>query len=166
MAAFAGIISLTRGQQLGDISSGFAFCGIEKRKRIDRKNNMIQKIARISLREAFKHEAYDFTKWLQENLDVLNDCIDLTLSNAEAEATAGDFSVDLVAEDASGNKVIIENQLEKSNHDHLGKLITYLVAIEARAAIWIVSEPRPEHVSAITWLDESSGSSYIHFLKM
>jgi hypothetical protein len=99
-------------------------------------------------------------------LDVLNDCIDLTLSNAEAEATAGDFSVDLVAEDESGNKVIIENQLEKSNHDHLGKLITYLVAIEARAAIWIVSEPRPEHVSAITWLNESSGSSYIHFLKM
>lgn len=96
---------------------------------------MIQKIARIPLREPFKHEAYDFTKWLQDNLDVLNDCIDLTLSNAEPEAAAGDFSVDLVAEDELGNKVIIENQLEKSNHDHLGKLITYLVATEARAAI-------------------------------
>lgn len=74
---------------------------------------MIQKISRIALREAFKHEAYDFTAWLQDNLDVLNDCIDLTLSNAEREAAAGDFSIDLVAEDESGNKVIIENQLEK-----------------------------------------------------
>ena len=126
---------------------------------------MIQKIARIPLREAFKHEAYDFTKWLQDNLDVLNDCIDVTLSNAEPEAAAGDFSVDLVAEDELGNKVIIENQLEKSNHDHLGKLITYLVAMEARAAIWIVSEPRPEHVSAITWLNESSSASF-YLLKL
>ena len=126
---------------------------------------MIQKISRIPLRDAFKHEAYDFTKWLQDNLDVLNDCIDLTLSNADREAAAGDFSVDLVAEDELGNKVIIENQLEKSNHDHLGKLITYLVAMEARAAIWIVSEPRPEHVSAITWLNESSSASF-YLLKL
>ena len=126
---------------------------------------MIQKISRILLRDAFKHEAYDFTKWLQDNLDVLNDCIDLTLSNADREAAAGDFSVDLVAEDELGNKVIIENQLEKSNHDHLGKLITYLVAMEARAAIWIVSEPRPEHVSAITWLNESSSASF-YLLKL
>lgn len=120
---------------------------------------------RIPLRDTFKHEAYDFTKWLQDNLDVLNDCIDLTLSNAEREAEAGDFSIDLVAEDESGNKVIIENQLEKSNHDHLGKLITYLVAMEARAAIWIVSDPRPEHVSAITWLNESSSASF-YLLKL
>jgi hypothetical protein len=126
---------------------------------------MIQKITRIPLRDAFKHEAYDFTKWLQQNLDVLNDCIDLTLTNADREAGAGEFSVDLVAEDESGNKVIIENQLEKSNHDHLGKLITYLVAIEAKAAIWIVSEPRPEHVSAITWLNESSSASF-YMLKL
>ncbi|MCA9469502.1 MAG: DUF4268 domain-containing protein [Nitrospira sp.] len=121
---------------------------------------MVQKILRIPLREAFKHEAYDFTKWLQENIDVLNECLDLTLLNAEREAAAGDFSVDLIAEDEQGNKVIIENQLEKSNHDHLGKLITYLVAVDARAAVWIVSHPRPEHVSAITWLNESSSASF------
>lgn len=125
----------------------------------------IQKIVRVPLREAFRHEEYDFTKWLQENLDVLNDCINRTLSNAERRTAAGDFSVDLVAEDESGNKVIIENQLEKSNHDHLGKLITYLVAMEARAAIWIVSEPRPEHASAITWLNESSSANF-YLLKL
>jgi uncharacterized protein DUF4268 len=126
---------------------------------------MIQKISRIPLRAAFKHETYDFTTWLQENLDVLNDCIDLTLTTADREAAAGEFSVDLVAEDESGNKIIIENQLEKSNHDHLGKVITYLVAIEAKAAIWVVSEPRPEHVSAITWLNESSSTNF-YMLKL
>lgn len=92
-------------------------------------------------------------------------CTDLNLSNAEREAEAGDFNVDLVAEDELGNRVIIENQLEKSNHDHLGKLITYLVGMDARAAIWIVSEPRPEHVSAITWLNESSSGSF-YLLKL
>lgn len=126
---------------------------------------MVQKITRIPLREAFKHEAYDFTRWLEENLDVLNDALDFTLSNAEREACAGDFSVDLVAEDEGGGKVIIENQLEKSNHDHLGKVITYLVAMEAHTAIWIVSDPRPEHVSAITWLNESSTANF-YLLKL
>lgn len=126
---------------------------------------MVQKITRIPLREAFKHEAYDFTRWLEENLDVLNDALDITLSNAEREASAGDFSVDLVAEDEAGKKVIIENQLEKSNHDHLGKVITYLVAMQAQTAIWIVSEPRPEHVSAITWLNESSNADF-YLLKL
>lgn len=121
---------------------------------------MIQKIARIPLRDAFKHEALDFTRWLEENIDVLNDCLDITLSNAEREQAAGDFNVDIVAEDDAGAKVIIENQLEKSDHDHLGKVITYLVALEAKTAIWIVADPRPEHVSAITWLNESSTASF------
>jgi hypothetical protein len=121
---------------------------------------MIQKIVRIPLRSAFPHEAYDFTRWLQDNLDVLNECTGLTLSGADREAAAGDFSVDLVAENESGGKVIIENQIGKSNHDHLGKLLTYLVAIEAKAAIWVVSEPRPEHISAITWLNESASSDF------
>ena len=120
----------------------------------------IGKIRRVPLREVWKHEAHDFTTWLQDNLDVVNDILDIFLSGAEREQAAGAFSVDLVAEDESGNPVIIENQLEKSNHDHLGKLLTYLVAIGAKTAIWIVSEPRPEHVSAITWLNESSSASF------
>lgn len=56
--------------------------------------------------------------------------------------------------------VIIENQLEKSNHDHLGKIITYLTGLDAKTAIWIVSEPRPEHVAAIAWLNESNSASF------
>ena len=126
---------------------------------------MIQKIIRVPLREAFPHEARDLTRWLKENLDVLNGVIDITLTSAEREQAAGDFSVDLVAEDSEGRKVVIENQLERSNHDHLGKLLTYLVAVEATSAIWIVSDPRPEHIRAIAWLNESSSASF-YLLKL
>ncbi len=121
---------------------------------------MIGKIQRVPLREVWKHEALDFTKWLQDNIDVLNEVLDLSLSSAEREQSAGDFNVDLVAEDEAGNPVIIENQLEKSNHEHLGKLITYLTAVGAKTAIWIVADPRPEHVGAISWLNESSAAAF------
>jgi len=121
---------------------------------------MIGKLERVPLRDVWKHEAFNFTKWLEDNIEVLNDVIDLDLSNPESEQSAGAFNVDIVAEDNSGNPVIIENQLEKSNHDHLGKILTYLVAMTAKTAIWIVSDPRPEHVSTITWLNESSSANF------
>lgn len=120
----------------------------------------IGKLQRVPLREVWKHEAYDFTQWLQDNIDVLNTALDLNLVNVNREQAAGSFSIDLVAEDEGGGTVIIENQLEKSNHDHLGKLITYLTAMSARAAIWIVSEPRPEHVAAVAWLNESTSADF------
>src|SRR4030095_4288756 len=87
---------------------------------------MIGKIVRRPLREVWKHEALDFTTWLVENIDVLAEALDVPLQDAKREQAAGDFSVDLVAEDGNGHTIIIENQLERSNHDHLGKLITYL----------------------------------------
>ena len=121
---------------------------------------MIGKIKRLQLREVWPHEALDFTSWLEKNIEVLNDVLDFSLANAEREQAVGTFSVDLVAEDLSGHTVIIENQLEKSDHDHLGKLLTYLVGVEAQAAIWIVSDPRPEHVNVINWLNESSAASF------
>ena len=89
----------------------------------------IGKLQRVPLREVWKHEAKDFTQWLQDNIDVLNSVLDLNLVNVEREQAAGSFSIDLVAEDEGGSTIIIENQLEKSNHDHLGKLITYLTAM-------------------------------------
>lgn len=121
---------------------------------------MIGKIVRIPLREVWKHDSLDFTTWLVENIDVLSEALDLSLQDAKREQAAGDFSVDLVAEDAAGNTVVIENQLEKSNHDHLGKLITYVAAFDARIAVWVVSEPRPEHTTAITWLNESRQANF------
>lgn len=121
---------------------------------------MIGKLERVPLREVWKHEALDFSRWLQNNPDVLSEAIGINLSNIERERAAGDFNVDLVAEDDSGNLIIIENQLERSDHDHLGKLLTYLAAVEAKTAIWIVSQPRPEHVKAVAWLNDSSSASF------
>lgn len=121
---------------------------------------MIGKLERVHLREVWKHEAHDFTQWLENNIEVLGDAIDLNLVNVEREQAAGTFSVDLVAEDEGGHTVVIENQLEKSDHDHLGKVITYLTAMDARAAVWIVATPRPEHVSAVAWLNESTSADF------
>ena len=121
---------------------------------------MIGKINRVPLREVWPHEALDFTPWLVDSVDVLNDVLDIRLSGPERERSVGTFSVDLVAEDESGNAVIIENQFGKSDHDHLGKLITYLTAIGAKAAIWIVSDPRPEHIAAVSWLNQSATAAF------
>jgi hypothetical protein len=121
---------------------------------------MIGKIEKIDLRSIWKHEALDFTKWLQENIEVLNEVIGIQLINVEREQSTGNFNVDLLAEDNSGHTIIIENQLEKSNHDHLGKIITYLSSFDASAAVWIVSEPRQEHISAISWLNESTAAKF------
>jgi hypothetical protein len=120
----------------------------------------IERLTRVPLREVWPHEAYDFTTWLQANIEVLDEALGLTLENPEREQAAGAFSIDLVAEDASGAKIIIENQLGRSDHDHLGKLLTYLTAMNARAAIWIVAEPRPEHVATIAWLNDSSSADF------
>ncbi len=123
-------------------------------------NETIGRLKKVSLREVWPREPSDFTPWLAENIDVLNDTIHMSLSIEEREHPAGMFSADLLAEDESGNPIIIENQLERSNHDHLGKVITYLSVLGAKAAIWIVSDPRPEHITAITWLNESSSASF------
>ncbi len=125
----------------------------------------IGKLQRVPLREVWRHEAYDFTCWLQENIDVVNEALDLNLSSAEREHAAGAFSVDLVAEDESGKTAVIENQLEKSDHDHLGKVITYVANLQAQIAIWIVATPRPEHIQAVTWLNEA-GMALFYLVKV
>lgn len=121
---------------------------------------MIGKLERLPLRSVWPHEAYAFTTWLTDNIEVLGDVLGLELTNAEREQAAGSFSVDVVAEDVGGNPVIIENQYGKSDHDHLGKLLTYLTAFEAKIAVWIVEEPRPEHVRAVAWLNEASSGAF------
>jgi len=120
----------------------------------------IEKITRVPLREVWRHEAHDFTTWLEQNVDVLNEVLDFSLASAEREQAAGDFSVDLVGEDENGNTVVIENQLERSDHDHLGKVLTYLAALDAKAAVWIVAQPRAEHVKAVSWLNESTSTPF------
>jgi hypothetical protein len=97
---------------------------------------------------------------MEDNIDVLNNVLDFDLVSVDREQAAGSFSVDLVGEDEYGNTVVIENQLEKSNHDHLGKLLTYMTALSAKTAVWIVSHARPEHVAAIAWLNDSSSADF------
>ena len=121
---------------------------------------MIERITRVHLRDIWRHEAYNFTRWLQENIDILKEVIGLEIINPEVEQSTGSFNVDITAEDASGNIIVIENQLEKSNHDHLGKIITYLTSFEAKVAIWIVAEPRQEHINAVSWLNESTEADF------
>lgn len=127
---------------------------------------MIERITRVPLRNIWNHEARDFTVWLVDNIDILGETIGVELSNPENEKSTGTFKVDIKAEDESGDTVIIENQLGKSDHDHLGKIITYLSALEAKKAIWIVGEPRPEHINAINWLNEGGNDCDFYLLKI
>jgi hypothetical protein len=113
------------------------------------------KLERVDLRTAWKHESLDFTKWLaqEENLSQLSDEIGIEIESPQTEVSVGSFQADILAEDQDGNKVIIENQLEPSNHDHLGKLITYASGLQAKTIIWIVGDVRDEHKQAIDWLN-------------
>lgn len=125
----------------------------------------IRRIKQINLRDVWPHEAYDFTTWLEENIDVLSEelIVGLDSESVRREQSAGSFSVDLVADNELGQTVIIENQLSRSDHDHLGKVLTYAAAFESNTAIWIVGDPRPEHVKAATWLNDSSDLSLYMF---
>src|SRR3989338_2472339 len=130
-------------------------------------NKTIGKLRKFPLRENGKDEAKDFTTWLAENIDSLNEAMEISLSVVEREKNVGDFYLDIVAEDSDGNQVIIENQLEKTDHDHLGKVITYLSNLSAKTAIWITSSPREEHVKAIDWLNESTPDDiYFYLIKI
>ena len=114
-------------------------------------------LKKIDLREIWQHEASDFTTWLakKENLQLLGEEIGIDISPVETEAAVGRFNVDLLAEeDNTRRKIIIENQLEVTNHDHLGKLITYASGLGADILIWIVKDVRDEHKQAIDWLNE------------
>ena len=115
---------------------------------------MVGKLERANLREVWANEAANFTTWLERHLDILAEHIGIDLSALEREKSVGSFSADIYAEGPNGDTVVIENQLEKTDHDHLGKLVTYLSNLEAKTAIWITSNPRSEHATAINWLNE------------
>lgn len=125
---------------------------------------MVGKLEPVELREIWKHEALDFTGWLFENLNVLSEQLGLTLTSIEREKSVGPFSVDILAEDAGGRRVIIENQLARTDHDHLGKVLTYLSNLDAKVVIWISTDPRPEHVTAIDFLNENIPSDTQFYL--
>lgn len=122
----------------------------------------IGKLEKVPLRDIWKNEAKDFTQWLANNIEVLGDKLGMKLSIVQTEKEVGMFSADLLTEDDNGDNVVIECQLEKTDHDHLGKLVTYYAGLNAKKAIWICKDPSPEHVKAVTWLNESTleGNSF------
>lgn len=119
------------------------------------------------LREVWPHEALDFTPWLaeEENLALLCDAVGLDITVNETESSVGDFSVDIFASEmGTDRKIIIENQLEDTDHDHLGKLITYASGKDADVVIWIVKHAREEHKAAVEWLNNHTDDKIGFFL--
>lgn len=127
----------------------------------------IGKLTEVDVRTLWKHEQYDFSDWLakEANIEYLNDILGLTLSEVDKEVYVGPYRCDLVAKDeTSGITVIIENQLEATNHDHLGKIITYASGLDASVIVWIVKDAKEEHRSAIEWLNNNTTKDINFFL--
>ena len=118
------------------------------------------RLEQVPVREAWADEARDFTPWLLANADRLSEALNMDLDLKTAEHPVGDFSLDLIGEDAvTGQRVIIENQLERSDHKHLGQLLTYAGGTEPAVVIWLAQSFRDEHISALTWLNSSTNSA-------
>jgi hypothetical protein len=120
------------------------------------KPHFLGSLQRVPLREAWRHEASDFTPWLAEpeNLGLLAEALGIDdLEPVGIEQWVGEFKVDILAT-AGDEQVIIENQLAKTDHNHLGQIITYAAGIDARKVIWIAEAFRPEHIAALHFLNE------------
>jgi hypothetical protein len=125
------------------------------------------KLQEIDIREVWQHEQYDFSKWLasEENIQELGDALNLSLTDVETEKFVGNYRCDILCKDElTGKVVLIENQLEPTNHDHLGKIITYASGLDASVVVWIVSSARQEHASAIEWFNKHTDDELSFFL--
>ena len=121
--------------------------------------NNFGKLKRIPLREIWKHEASEFTPWLGKNIERLGEALNLQLELTQREAPVGEFSLDLLATDLNTTRtVIIENQLNPTDHTHLGQLLTYAAGLDASTIIWIAEEVRAEHRQTLEWLNQKTGT--------
>ena len=112
------------------------------------------KVERVDVREIWRNEALDFTPWLASRLDLLGDALGMALEFVQREAGVGEFSLDILAQERiTKEKVVIENQLEWTDHSHLGQILTYAAGHDARTVIWVTLGFREEHRAAIDWLN-------------
>ena len=124
------------------------------------------RLEKVELRNYWKDEARDFTPWLAEddNINLLGETVGMELEVQEKEAKVGTFSADILCKDINTDRcVVIENQLEKTDHDHLGKVITYCSGLNAFTAIWIAKTFDEEHRAAIDWLNSITDDNYNFF---
>jgi hypothetical protein len=118
----------------------------------------------VDLRQAWAHEAHAFTPWLAANLDRLSQALGIPLELERAEAPVGRYSADILARNPQdGSAVLIENQLEFSDHTHLGQILTYLTGLEAQTVVWVAPAFREEHLSALRWLNEHTVEPFAFF---
>lgn len=114
------------------------------------------RLTTVTPREVWTHEARNFTPWLLQNVDVLGDLLGMDQLRLErAEQPIGDFSLDLLGRNlADDSVVIVENQLEPSDHTHLGQILTSAAGTDPKTIVWITTGFRPEHRAALDWLNE------------
>ena len=117
----------------------------------------VESLEDVPLREVWPDEARDFTPWLAEQPDHLGKALQMDLELEGNEVPVGPFSADVVLRDANTGHLVVENLLETTDHDHLGKLITYAAGLEAHWAVLVAKAFRPEHRSALNWLNSLSG---------
>lgn len=118
----------------------------------------------VTIKDVWKHEASDFTPWLAKNAHRLGEALGLKLEHVETEAKVGDYRADLVFRvERTDRIVVVENMLDPTDHDHLGKLITYAAGLGARYAVLIATEYRDEHRSALDWLNSVSTDDFAFF---
>ena len=124
-------------------------------------NQSLAKMERVALREVWPDEARDFTPWLAEHIAELGDALGFSLETVEPESRVGRRSLDILARDtSSGHTVIIENQLESSDGDHLSRLLVYGAGKDADVVVWIASEFDDEHRQALQWLNERTRTQF------
>lgn len=114
-------------------------------------------------REVWTLEAGDFTPWLAENLDVLAEELGLVLTTVATEVPVGNFYLDIQAETDDGRTVIVENQLARTDHGHLGQLLIYASGLEAAVVVWVAPDFRDEHRRALDWLNERTDTGVDFF---
>ena len=125
------------------------------------------RLEEVDIRTVWQHEQYDFSRWLasEENIQELGDTLNLSLTDIETEKFIGNYRCDILCKDElTGKTVLVENQLEMTNHDHLGKIITYASGKDAKYISWIVKRARDEHRQAIEWLNAHTDNEINFFL--